>query len=158
MPFALRRGTERQRLPTIVRVLLSASFVSDVGSGLTLPFLLIYLHQVRHMSLEVTGLLIGLLAVIGLPVGAATGALVDRLGVRAIAVLALGLNALGTSSLVFVHSTASAAVPMLLYGLGSGMSWPAWFALLSVVARESDRPRLFASTFSCSTWASGSGR
>ncbi|MGC9961708.1 MAG: MFS transporter [Acidimicrobiales bacterium] len=143
----LARHAGRQRLPTIVRVLLGASFVSDVGSGLTLPFLLIYLHQVRHVSLEVTGLLIGLLAVVGLPVGAATGALVDRLGVRTIAVLALGLNALGAASLVLAHSTASAVGPMLLFGLGSGMSWPAWFALLSVVARERDRPRLFALNF-----------
>src|ERR1039458_5031776 len=115
MPVA--RHPDRQRLPTVVRVLLSASFVSDVGSGLTLPFLLIYLHQVRHISLEVTGLLIGLLAVVGLPVGPATGALVGRLGVRAISVLAIGLNALGTASLVLVHSTASAVVPMLLFGL-----------------------------------------
>lgn len=145
MPW--HRGHERQRFPTVVRLVLSASFVSDVGSGLTLPFLLIYLHQVRHISLQATGLLIGGLAIISLPVGAATGTLVDRLGVRTIAVVALGLNALGTASLVAVHSTLSALAPMALFGLGSGMSWPAWFALLSVVAPEQARPRLFALNF-----------
>jgi MFS family permease len=145
MPW--QRRHERQRFPTVVRVVLSASFVSDVGSGLTLPFLLIYLHQVRHISLQATGLLIGGLAIIGLPVGAATGTLVDRLGVRTIAVVALGLNALGTASLVAVHSTTSALAPMALFGLGSGMSWPAWFALLSIVANEQARPRLFALSF-----------
>jgi len=131
-----------------VRVLLAASFVSDLGSGLTLPFLLIYLHEVRHIGLGVTGLLIGSLGVIALPVGAGTGSLVDRLGVRAIAVLALGLMALGTAALILVHGTTSALVPMALFGVGSGMSWPAWFALLSFVAHdEGSRPRLFALNF-----------
>jgi MFS family permease len=152
------RPRQRQRLPVVGRVLLSASFVSNVGSGLTLPFLLIYLHQVRHIGLGACGLLIGGLAVIGLPVAAATGVLVDRLGPRTIAMVALGLSALGTASLVFVHSTASAFIPMALYGLGSGMAWPAWFALLSVVIRdERARPRLFALNFQLLNLGLGAG-
>jgi MFS family permease len=37
---------------------------------------------------------------------------------------------------------------MALFGLGSGMAYPAWFALLSVVSKdESARPRMFALNF-----------
>ena len=56
------------RLPGTLRVLLAASFVSAIGSGLTLPFLVIYLHQVRHIPLGISGLLIGGVAVLALPV------------------------------------------------------------------------------------------
>ncbi|MGA8296513.1 MAG: hypothetical protein WB770_05675 [Acidimicrobiales bacterium] len=49
----------RERIPRHLRALLAANFVSVLGSGLTMPFLLIYLHQVRGISLGIAGLLIG---------------------------------------------------------------------------------------------------
>jgi hypothetical protein len=47
-----------------LRVLLTASFVSSIGGGLTLPFLVIYLHQLRHIPLAISGLVIGGVAVL----------------------------------------------------------------------------------------------
>jgi MFS family permease len=139
---------DRPRLPTLVRVLLAASFVSDIGGGLTLPFLLIYLHEVRHISLQLSGLLIGGVGVISVPVGPATGTLIDRVGPRTVAISSLCLQALGTASLAFVHSVASAAIPIIFYGIGQGAAWPAWGAILGVVIRDEDsRPRLFALSF-----------
>jgi MFS family permease len=96
------------RLPGTLRVLLAASFVSSIGGGLTLPFLVIYLHEVRHIPLGISGLLIGGVAVLALPVGPSAGALVDRLGARAVLLVALILEGLGIASLATVHSSLTA--------------------------------------------------
>ena len=77
------------RLPGTLRVLLAASFVSAIGGGLTLPFLVIYLHQVRHIPLGISGLLIGGVAVLALPVSPLAGALVDRVGAREVVLVAM---------------------------------------------------------------------
>jgi MFS family permease len=92
--WATRRAKpERQRIPSSLRVLLGANLVSSVGSGLSMPFLLIYLHDVRHIPLGATGLLIGASAVVGIPAGPVSGTLVDRLGARFVCVISLLLSA-----------------------------------------------------------------
>src|ERR1019366_7287441 len=96
------RAMPPSRLPGTLRVLLAASFVSSIGGGLTLPFLVIYLHQVRHISLGIAGLLIGGVAVLALPVAPSAGALVDRFGARIVLLVALVVEGLGIVSLVTI--------------------------------------------------------
>jgi Na+/melibiose symporter-like transporter len=139
-------GTER--IPRHIRILLAANFVSVLGSGLTLPFLLIYLHEVRHIALGITGLLIGGTAVVGIPVGPATGVLVDRFGPRVVCASALVLDAIGALGLISVHSPLSALPVMFVYGLANGSTWPAWNALFAVMVEDEHlRPRVFARNF-----------
>lgn len=136
------------RIPRNVRILLGANLVSSVGSGLTLPFLLIYLHDVRHIPLGVTGLLIGASAVVGIPAGPLSGALVDRLGARVMSVATLAVTAAGTAALLVVRSPVSAVPVLLLFGFGQSTSWPTWSSLFAVmVADEALRPRVFARSF-----------
>lgn len=136
------------RLPGTLRVLLAASFVSSLGSGLTLPFLVIYLHEVRHIPIGLAGLLIGGVSVLALPVTPWAGALVDRFGARHVVIAAVALQAVGNSSLATVHSTLSALPAMFLYGLGQAAGWPTWNALLGVMVRDDTTSRLaFARNF-----------
>ena len=136
------------RLPGSLRVLLAASFVSAIGGGLTLPFLVIYLHEVRHISLGVSGLLIGGVAVLALPVAPSAGALVDRLGARAVLLVVLFVEGLGIASLATVHSALTAVPAMVVYGLGQGAAWPTWNALLGVMVDDETISRLaFARNF-----------
>ena len=131
-----------------MRYLLAANFVSEVGSGLTLPFLLIYLHEVRHIPLGITGLLIGGTSVVAIPIGPLTGVLVDRFGPRLICAIALLLDAFGTAALVLAHSPLSALPVMLFYGIANGSTWPAWNALFAVMIHDEGlRPRVFARSF-----------
>ena len=62
-------------LPTAGRWLLSTTAISTLGRGMTLPFTIIYIHEVRGVALDVAGLLMGLIAVVALlvtvPVGVA---------------------------------------------------------------------------------------
>ena len=73
-------------LPTPGRWLLSTTAVSTLGRGMTLPFTIIYVHEVRGVPLDVAGLLMGLIAVVALVVTGPVGALVDRLGARVVVI------------------------------------------------------------------------
>ncbi len=136
------------RLPGTLRVLLGASFVSAIGSGLTLPFLVIYLHQVRHIPLGIAGLLIGGMAVLALPVAPYAGTLVDRFGARIVLLVSILVEGIGIASLASVHDTLSAVPVMFVFGLGQAAGWPTWNALLGVMVNEENVSRLaFARQF-----------
>jgi MFS family permease len=138
----------KQQIPRHVRSLLAANLVSSVGSGLTLPFLLIYLHQVRHIGLGLTGLLIGGASVVAIPAGPATGSLVDRFGARQVMVVATVLASAGGLGLILVRSAVSAVPALFVYGLAQGSVWPAWNALFAVMVHDEElRPRVFARSF-----------
>ena len=55
-------------LPAEGRWLLSTVAVQTLGRGLTLPFTVIYLHEVRGISLDLAGLLMAFIAVVALAV------------------------------------------------------------------------------------------
>jgi MFS family permease len=136
------------RLPGTLRVLLAASFVSAIGGGLTLPFLVIYLHQVRHIPLGISGLLIGGVAVLALPVSPLAGALVDRVGAREVVLVAMIVEGLGIAALATVHGVLTALPAMFVFGLGQAAAWPTWNALLGVMVDDDKISRLaFARNF-----------
>src|SRR6202011_3194111 len=64
------------RLPSAAWIVLGGDALSAVGSGLTLPFLLVYLHQVRGLGYGVAGLAVATVAfasLLGNPVGGVEG-------------------------------------------------------------------------------------
>ncbi len=122
--------------------------MSSIGGGLTLPFLVIYLHQVRHIPLGISGLLIGGVAVLALPVSPLAGALVDRVGAREVVLVTMVLQGLGIAALVTVHSVMTALPAMFVFGLGQAAAWPTWNALLGVMVDDDKVSRLaFARNF-----------
>ena len=66
-------------LPREGRFLLSTVALQHLGRGMTLPFTVIYLHEVRGLSLETAGTVMGLIAVVAALYGPLSGVLVDRL-------------------------------------------------------------------------------
>jgi MFS family permease len=151
-------GPVRDRVPSNVRLLLGANLVSSLGSGFTLPFLLIYLHDVRHIPLGITGLLIGAAAVVGVPVGPVAGALVDRFGARRICAVALCVSAAGAFGLIGVHDALTAVPVLIVIGFGQSSMWPTWNALFArLVPAEGLRPRVFARSFQLMNLGLGAG-
>ena len=69
-------------LPTAGRWLLSTVAIQTLGRGLTLPFTIIYLHEVRGFELGLSGTLMALIAVVALLVTMPGGTLTDRYGAR----------------------------------------------------------------------------
>ena len=51
-------------LPREGRFLLSTVALQHLGRGMTLPFTVIYLHEVRHFSLDAAGTIMALLALV----------------------------------------------------------------------------------------------
>src|SRR5919204_4851857 len=106
-------------LPRSVQTLQVGGLLNAFGNGLAYPFLFIYLHNVRGMSLGVSGLIVGANSTIGLFAGPAAGPLVDRFGGRRILALALGLMALGYGSYPLVHHPWQGFLASVVAGLGN---------------------------------------
>jgi MFS family permease len=113
------------------RVVLAADLLSAVGTGMTLPFLLVYLHTVRGLSLSLAGAAAAVVAgasFAGNPLG---GVGADRVGPRV--TLAGGLAVAGAGAVVLagVHSPWQAFAGTAMSGLGVSVAWPAQDALLA---------------------------
>src|SRR5437764_10399760 len=68
------------RLPRDVYVLQGGGLLNAFGNGIVLPFLIIYLHNVRGISLTLAGLAAATQAATALASGLAAGTLSDRVG------------------------------------------------------------------------------
>ena len=101
----LRRALPRR--PEARRILLG-TLLSAVGRGLTLPFLFIYLTDVRGLSDPRAGLVIGWFGAVTLALSPLGGTLIDRFGARRVVLPCLVVEAIGTGSLALVDSTATA--------------------------------------------------
>ena len=62
------------------RRILVGTFFSAIGRGLTLPFLLVYLTEVRGLEAGQVGLLVGWMGAVALALAPLGGSLVDRFG------------------------------------------------------------------------------
>src|SRR2546425_344279 len=92
----------RTGLPRPVLVLQGGNALNYFGTGLILPFEIIYLHSVRGFSTATAGLVLatvmGTAAVVTLP----SGALLDRFSAKRILIAGNVVNALGYGGLAFV--------------------------------------------------------
>ena len=134
-------------LPTEGRWLLSTVVVQTLGRGLTLPFTIIYLHEVRGFDLGVSGALMGLIAVTGLIVTGPGGSLIDRYGARRILIAGLVAMIAGCTLLAFATHPAVAAIALVLIGVNFGVSWPGFNALIASVVDGDLRQQYFGVNF-----------
>src|SRR5256885_12403827 len=105
------------------RRILVGSVCSAIGRGLTLPFLFVYLNQVRGLPAGTVGLLVGWMGLVGLVLAPMGGTLVDRYGARRVVLPLFLVEAAGTASLGFVHSATSAFVALTVVALGTSALW-----------------------------------
>ena len=146
------------RLEPVVRRYLASVAISRFGAGLTLPFTLILLHEVRDIALPTVGLLLALPAVVGLAAVPVSGALVDRAGPRAVLRWCLLLQAAGTTVLAVGQTPWQVLPGLLLMGAGLGPSFPAGSALLSgLLTRPDQVQRAFGVQFTVINAAIGVG-
>jgi MFS family permease len=136
-----------QALPTEGRWLLSTVAIQTLGRGLTLPFTIIYLHEVRGFDLALSGTLMSLIAITGLLVTGPGGSLIDRYGARAVLLTGLTAMIAGCSLLAFATHPAVAAVALVLIGVNFGVSWPGFNALIASVVDGDLRQQYFGVNF-----------
>src|SRR4051812_40197832 len=132
------------RLPSRAWLILVGDALSALGSGLTLPFFIVYLARVRGIDLGAAGLILSAIAVAGLLCNPVGGGLADRIGARRAVIVGLLLAAVGTAGMVLVHQAWQGFVVAALYGLGMSVLWPAQDALLATAVNAGQRPQVFA--------------
>lgn len=81
----------------------AGGLVNAFGNGVTFPFLVIYLHNVRGFSLATAGLVLAVGSAVGLVAGPVAGPLVDRIGGRATLAASLVLMAIGYGAFPLVR-------------------------------------------------------
>jgi predicted MFS family arabinose efflux permease len=146
VPGALRRyvASLGPRLPRPVWILSLGGLANAVGNGLAFPFLVIYLHNVRGISLGTAGLVLATIGTVSLLAGPAVGVVVDRIGGRATLAVALVLLAGGFGSFPLIHEPWHAFLAAAVAGLGNAGFWPSQSALLAGLTPPARRHAAFA--------------
>lgn len=136
-----------QDLPREGKLLLSVVVFEFLGTGLVLPFHVVYLHEVRDFALRDVGLLLGLPPLVGFLVVGPGGAAIDRLGARRILVWTLFLLVVGNVVLAFSSTLWGVGLGLTLSGIAFGVSWPASQSLIAAVVPAPLRQRYFGVNF-----------
>jgi MFS family permease len=132
------------RLPRQVLVLQIGGLANSFGNGLVLPFLIIYLHNVRGIPLGIAGLVAGVNSACGFASGFTAGTWSDRIGPRRVLATALLVMALAMGLFPLVHHAWEAFLLFGLSGLGSGAFWPSQSSLVSALTPADRRHSAFA--------------
>jgi MFS family permease len=131
-------------MPRSAWLVLGGDALSALGTGLTLPFLVIYLNTGRGISLAASGAAVSTVALAGFVGNPLGGWLADRIGPRAAVVLGLLVSAAGAFSLAGVHVVWQAFLACAIEGLGAAIVWPAQDSLLAVVVEPEQRSSVFS--------------
>jgi MFS family permease len=134
-------------LPREGRLLLSVVVFEFIGTGLVLPFHVVYLHEVRGFDLGHVGLLLGLPPLVGFLVVGPGGSAIDRLGARRIMMGALAVQVVSNTLLAFASTEYAAAFALLLSGAAFGVTWPGFQSLIATVVPVELRQRYFGVNF-----------
>jgi predicted MFS family arabinose efflux permease len=122
----------------------AGGLVNAFGNGITYPFVVIYLHNVRGFSLGTAGLVLATNGAMSLVASPIAGWLSDRIGGRRTLGGALVLMAAGIASFPLVREQWHAFVAMAVVGAGNGSFWPSQSTLLAGLAPEARRHAAYA--------------
>ena len=103
VPKTTLRSFWRQ-LPREGRWLLSTVAIQLFGRGMTLPFTVIYLHEVRGIGLDVAGLVMAWIFTVGVLLTGPGGVWVDKYGARVVILVGCVVHMAGVLLLAFAES------------------------------------------------------
>jgi MFS family permease len=146
------------RLSAKTRLFLFGNTVSMFGTGMVLPWMIIYFHEARGIALPVVGMLMAAGAATGLVVGLACGAFMDRVGARPVLSMILLGQVVDAVALAWAHDTLTAIPAVLLYGA----TWTPMIASISTMlngltGEPALQQRAFAVNFATQNMALGIG-
>jgi MFS family permease len=127
-----------------VQTLQVGGLANAFGNGIVLPFTLIYLHNVRGISLGTAGLILGTNGAVSLVAGPIGGMLVDRVGGRRMLAVSLVFLAAGYGGIALVHRPWQGFVAMTLAGIGNAFFWPSQSTLIAAFTPAEKRTPAFA--------------
>ena len=144
MPGGAYLRSLNPQLPLPVWLLQVGGLTNSFGNGLALPFLVIYLHNVRGFSLGTSGLVVAVSSAGQLVAGVLAGPVIDRFGARRTLAVGLVLQAVGYGLLPLVRHPWEAFALVALEGAGSAGFWPSQSTLISRLTPAARRHAAFA--------------
>jgi MFS family permease len=131
-------------LPRPVYVLQLGALVNAFGNGVVLPFLLIYLHNVRGIPFGLAGLAAAVQSAAALASGFLGGTLSDRVGPKRVLLGSLGVMTVAFALMPTIRTAPEAFAIYTLWGIGSGSFWPSQSALLASLTPAARRAPAYA--------------
>jgi MFS family permease len=132
------------RLPHDIYVLELGALVNAFGNGVVLPFLLIYLHNVRGIPFGLAGSAAAVQSAAALASGFLGGTLSDRLGPKRVLLGSLVVMTVAFALMPQIRTAWHAFAIYTLWGVGSGGFWPSQSALLAALTPAARRAPAYA--------------
>ena len=129
------------------RILALGPFLDAIGSGLTLSLLVIYLSQVRGLSIFMASMVLVWMAILGLAASPLAGTLTDRVGPRRVLMVAILIEAVGVALMSQVTHTVSAFAVASLLAVGGAAIWGPLSTFTAQVVSVDQRTTAFAVAF-----------
>src|SRR5579862_3580760 len=131
-------------MPRRVYVLELGALVNAFGNGVVLPFLLIYLHNVRGIPFGLAGLAAAVQSAAALASAFLGGALSDRIGPKRVLLGSLAVMTVAFALMPTIRTAPEAFAIYTLWGVGSGAFWPSQSALLAAMTPPTRRAPAYA--------------
>jgi MFS family permease len=143
-PLTAYLRTLNPDLPRPVWLLQLGGLTNAFGNGIVLPFLIIYLHNVRGIPLGLAGLAAAVNSAAAFASGFVAGSLADRIGPRRVLIAALLVMAGAISLFPLITNVWQAYALNALLGAGSGSFWPSQSSMLTGLTPSTRRHGAFA--------------
>ena len=120
-----------------------ATFIDFLGTGLFLPFSLLYFTRAVGLPLPAVGLALSIAMTMTLPLVPVTGLIVDRFGTKRVVLLAQFLQGAGFLGYLVVRNIPMLLGMALLTAIGQRLFWSTYFTLLAEIAAPHERDRWY---------------
>lgn len=124
--------------------LLGAFGIDALGSGLFLPFSVLFFTATTTLGLQQVGLALSIAALVRLPATPGAGMLTDRIGPKRAVIISNLAQAVGFVGYLFADSFVQVLLAAIVVQVGNSLFWVAYPALVHQVADRSAQERWFA--------------
>ncbi|MFD8969186.1 MFS transporter [Streptomyces sp. NPDC059568] len=130
-----------------MRRIQAGNALSAFGLGFTVPYLYVYVAQVRHLGASTAGAVLAVFALAALVVLPFTGRVIDRRGPLPVLVTGAVLASMGALAMGLSWSVTTAVLSAALLGAGTAVMQPALATMIVWCSTPSTRTRAFATQF-----------
>ncbi|MFJ5847327.1 MFS transporter [Streptomyces sp. NPDC092903] len=123
------------------------SALSAFGLGFTVPYLYVYVAQVRDLGAGTAGVVLAVFAMAALAVLPFTGRVIDRRGPLPVLLVASVVASLGAAALGFSSQVTASVLSAAVLGAGTAVMQPALATMLVRCSDTGTRTRAFAMQF-----------
>ncbi|MYV57123.1 MFS transporter [Streptomyces sp. SID3212] len=130
-----------------MRRIQAGNALSAFGLGFTVPYLYVYVAQVRNLGAGTAGVVLAVFAMAALVVLPFTGRIIDRRGPLPVLVSGAVLASAGALAMGFSGSVPTAVMSAALLGAGTAVMQPALATMIVWCSTAATRTRAFATQF-----------